>query len=266
MEDSTVYAGFINHDGSYTVYVERDTFYYVQTFSNYFLPGYYNDAGNSSVFWQNADSILVNTSLTDKNIYLQPDLSYGGGIAQGTISLPPYESLTYDGITLLARSVNNNKYYSYSFGKDDASFRMNNLPFGTYEMIAQKVGLPNAVSQQFTIDSLNPSVSNLNITFEPSSVLQDNGFLVENFFLQQNYPNPFNPSTRIQWQAYVNSKTTLKVYDILGNEVATLVDAELPAGKYEVDFSANESLSSGVYFYRLQVGSFTATKKMVLLR
>ncbi len=266
MEDSSVYAGFINYDGSYTVYVESDTFFYVQTYSNYFLPGYYNDAGYASVFWQNADTILVNTTITGKNIYLQQDFSYGGGAAQGTVSLPPFESLTYDGITLLARSVSNNKYYSYAFGKDDATYKINNLPYGTYELVAQRVGFPNALSQQFTIDSLNPFVSGLSITFEPSGVEEDNTFIVESFYLQQNYPNPFNPSTRIQWIAYVNSKTSLKVYDVLGKEVVTLVDAELPAGKYEVDFSAKEALSSGVYIYRLQAGDFSSSKKMILLR
>lgn len=266
MEDSTVYAGFIAGDGSYSVNVESDTFYYVQTYSNYYLPGYYNSAGYASVFWQNADTLLINSNISDKNIYLQRDLSFGGGMATGNINIPNYESLTYEGITLFARSVSSGQLYNYGFGKDDATFRLDNIPYGNYELIAQRVGLPNAISQQFTIDSLNPFVSDLSIIFEPSSVSEDNNFIVEDFHLLQNYPNPFNPSTRIQWQSYVNSKTTLKVYDVLGNEVATLVDAELPAGKYEVDFSAKESLSSGVYIYRLQAGDYSSSKKMILLR
>jgi hypothetical protein len=90
------------------------------------------------------------------------------------------------------------------------------------------------------------------------------------YSLSQNYPNPFNPSTVISWQLAVGSKATLKVYDILGNEVATLVDEELPAGEYEVEFSVGQnsilSLSSGIYFYRLRAGSFIQTKKMMLLK
>lgn len=261
-----VFSGFIKPDGSYKVHVLDEDFYFIQAYSDYFLPGYYNNAGNASVFWQNADTIVINSNISGKNLFLQKDISYGGGVATGSIVLPNADFWSNDGITIFARSVNSGEYYSYNFGKVNSTFHLNHLPYGVYELVAQKVGLPNAVSQQFTIDSLNPSVSNLSIIFEPSSVLQDNAFLVENFFLQQNYPNPFNPSTRIQWQAYVNSKTTLKVYDILGNEVATLVDAELPAGKYEVDFSANESLSSGVYIYRLQTDEFSASKKMILLR
>jgi len=85
------------------------------------------------------------------------------------------------------------------------------------------------------------------------------------FTLFQNYPNPFNPSTKISWQSSVSGHKTLKVYDVLGNEVATIVDEYKLAGGYEVDFNAG-SLSSGVYFYKLQAGSFTETKKMILLR
>ncbi len=87
----------------------------------------------------------------------------------------------------------------------------------------------------------------------------------DDFALWQNYPNPFNPTTKISWQSPVSSWQTLKVYDVLGNEVATLVDEYRPAGRYEVEFNARK-LSSGVYFYRLQAGSFVETKKMVLLR
>ena len=87
------------------------------------------------------------------------------------------------------------------------------------------------------------------------------------FALEQNYPNPFNPSTKISWQSPVSSWQTLKVYDVLGNEVATLVDEEKPAGTYNVEFTIdNLQLSSGVYFYQLKAGSYIETKKMLLLK
>jgi len=85
------------------------------------------------------------------------------------------------------------------------------------------------------------------------------------FSLHQNYPNPFNPNTRISWQSPVSSHQTLKIYDVLGNEVATLVNEFRNAGSYEVDFNAS-ALSSGVYFYKLQAGLFVQTKKMVLMK
>ncbi len=86
-----------------------------------------------------------------------------------------------------------------------------------------------------------------------------------NYFLSQNYPNPFNPSTKISWQSPLGGWQTLKIYDVLGNEVATLVDEYNPAGKYEVEFDGSD-LTSGIYFCQLKTGSFVETKKMILLR
>ena len=92
----------------------------------------------------------------------------------------------------------------------------------------------------------------------------------DGFVLYQNYPNPFNPSTKISWHSALGSWQTLKVYDILGNEVATLVDEYKPAGEYELEFNAGISsdlfLTSGVYFYQLKAGSFIQTKKMILMK
>jgi photosystem II stability/assembly factor-like uncharacterized protein len=91
----------------------------------------------------------------------------------------------------------------------------------------------------------------------------------EQFLLQQNYPNPFNPSTKISWQSPVGSWQTLKIYDILGNEVATLVDGYRNAGNYKIDFQStvgSHQLANGVYFYQLRVGDFVKTKKMILLK
>lgn len=85
------------------------------------------------------------------------------------------------------------------------------------------------------------------------------------FKLEQNYPNPFNPSTKISWQSPVNAHQTLKIYDVLGNEVTTLVNEYRSAGNFEIEFNAS-GLSSGIYFYQLKVGEFISTKKMVLIR
>ena len=87
----------------------------------------------------------------------------------------------------------------------------------------------------------------------------------DGFILSQNYPNPFNPSTRIQYQVPSTSHINLKVYDVLGNEVATLVNEEKSVGSYEIVFDAKE-LSSGIYFYTIKAGSFVETKKMILIR
>lgn len=85
------------------------------------------------------------------------------------------------------------------------------------------------------------------------------------FALEQNYPNPFNPTTTIQYELASPSEVKLRVFDVLGREVATLVNARQSAGRYRVEFNAN-TLSSGVYFYRLETQDFTQTRKMFLVK
>ena len=103
----------------------------------------------------------------------------------------------------------------------------------------------------------------------------ESDIIVNAFKLEQNYPNPFNPSTRIQYQLSSSSHVSLKIYDVLGNEVATLVDEYKPSGSYEVEFNTTSGISnlasgieyaSGVYFYQLKAGNYNATKKMLFLR
>ncbi|NWF51281.1 MAG: T9SS type A sorting domain-containing protein [Ignavibacteriaceae bacterium] len=98
-----------------------------------------------------------------------------------------------------------------------------------------------------------------------TDVSLDNELQPKDFTLFQNYPNPFNPRTTIKYFIPTSEFVTLKVYDVLGNEVATLVDEYKTAGSYEVDFDA-AGLSSGVYFYKLQSGSFVESKKMIYLK
>lgn len=89
------------------------------------------------------------------------------------------------------------------------------------------------------------------------------------FELAPNYPNPFNPSTKINWQSPINSWHTLKVYDILGNEVVTLVNEYKEAGRYTIDFNTEllkNKISSGIYFYALKIGNYFQTRKMLIMK
>jgi len=117
-------------------------------------------------------------------------------------------------------------------------------------------------------------------TLEYSDIVEVEVGLPNEFRLEQNYPNPFNPSTIIQYAIDSKKFVSLKVYDVLGNEVTTLANEEKPAGNYEVEFSARggsayggdaRNLSSGIYFYQLRVSSplgqaFIQTRKMVYLK
>ena len=103
------------------------------------------------------------------------------------------------------------------------------------------------------------------VVFKGPTAVDDNAFRPTNFALNQNYPNPFNPTTEIRYQTSEASHVTMKIFDVLGREVATLVNEQKPAGNYSATFNA-EGLASGIYFYRLEAGSFTQGKKMVLMK
>lgn len=100
---------------------------------------------------------------------------------------------------------------------------------------------------------------------EPVTKVKDNSITVDGFSLFQNYPNPFNPTTNFGFRIADFGFVSLKVYDVLGNEVTTLINEKKQAGEYEIKFNANH-LPSGVYFYRLTAGSFSQIRKMILMR
>ncbi|HKI77977.1 MAG TPA: T9SS type A sorting domain-containing protein [Ignavibacteriaceae bacterium] len=137
----------------------------------------------------------------------------------------------------------------------------------TFTFVA-KSGAQVSVSATDSNPSDNGVISADNTSYNEALVttgVEQTTGLPENFDLKQNYPNPFNPSTKIAYSLSKESKVSLKIYDILGNEVATLVNSEQPAGVYRVDFTANK-LASGFYIARLNTDNFVKTIKMTLLK
>lgn len=112
------------------------------------------------------------------------------------------------------------------------------------------------VGTVFTVDDL---------AWGPASDVKELGGLPSSFALMQNYPNPFNPTTNIEFHLPQKSHVTLKVFDVLGREVAQLVDEEMTSGKYRATFDGM-SLPSGAYFYNIQAGGFSATKRLMLVK
>ncbi|GMU96512.1 T9SS type A sorting domain-containing protein [Ignavibacterium album] len=103
-----------------------------------------------------------------------------------------------------------------------------------------------------------------NYTF--SNIIDVEIFQPTEFRLEQNYPNPFNPGTIISWQSPIASWQTIKLYDIMGREIETIVDGYYEAGSHSALYIANSTLPTGVYFYRLKAGNFSESKKMILIR
>jgi aminopeptidase N len=129
----------------------------------------------------------------------------------------------------------------------------------------------DAQIQTFQFDIVGDPQS---VVFDPGNWILKNNTIITSledltfptqFSLEQNYPNPFNPSTTIEFNIPQNGFITLKVFNVLGREVATLVNGQVEAGKHKVEFDAS-NLNSGVYFYKVESGSFADTKKMILIK
>ncbi len=259
-----IYTTFVHRGGSYDqTNILAEDYYYVQGFSDYFIPSYYQSDNIPAPFWQMADTVLIASAVIDIDISLPRDSAYGAGNVFGNVTSGG-ESMLSD-VLIYAQSVDPlNPLFTFAFMQPEGIFNLGFLPYGTYRLVAQRIGLDDAFSETFVIDSLNPSVYNINLNFLTTSVYEEIEF-PSSFYLSQNYPNPFNPGTVISWQSPVGSLQSLKVYDVLGREVAALVNEFKEAGKHSVEFDA-AGLPSGVYFYRLNAGSFSETKKMILLR
>ena len=144
------------------------------------------------------------------------------------------------------------------------------MSFTVSDYIQSSVGLTNTTGERLTVwsNSTGSSTYQLNGSFYPalpSSVDDEGTAQINSYRLQQNYPNPFNPNTKINYSIPEISFVTLKVYDLLGNEVATLVNEEKSSGSYEVNFVATVQ-PSGIYFYKLTANNFVDTKKMIILK
>ena len=156
--------------------------------------------------------------------------------------------------------------YSYdSFGNLTSLFSEERED-SNWKLIKQPFSFTDQFENDFSI-----SGSEMNIYYSTLTDIEETENIISDYSLSQNYPNPFNPSTTIKYSISSNVKdrttnVSLKVFDILGKEVATLVNnKEQNAGNYEVQFNAS-GLSSGIYFYKLQSGNFVESRKMIILR
>jgi hypothetical protein len=162
----------------------------------------------------------------------------------------------------IGASVDYEKYWGYS-AYDDTYYEL--VPDGNWLSPASIAGGETAIvmrtSKVYAFSPLNVNTNEENLTSE-----------IINFSLSQNYPNPFNTLTNIRYEISSRQFVSLKVYDILGNEIAILVNEEKPPGQYEIEFSAGShsgevrNLASGIYLYQLKTGSFHQTKTMVLIK
>ena len=242
---------------------------------------------DSGVSWdfKGLSNVNVNCLAIDSSGYV-----YAGTLTNGIFRTPgrttPVELVSFTAVVnerdvelswITATELNNSGFEILRFTQNDNG-NWERIGFVEGKGTTTKSTVYNYVDKNLSTGSYNYRLKqidydgtyqyyNLNETIEISNQLI--------FTLEQSYPNPFNPTTTIRFTIPENGIVTLKVFDALGNEVATLVNEEKPAGEYEVEFSAKGgsasggnaySLPSGVYFYTLSSGNFFSTKKMILLR
>ncbi|MCJ7555049.1 MAG: T9SS type A sorting domain-containing protein [Ignavibacteriaceae bacterium] len=180
--------------------------------------------------------------------------------------------------TIYVTEVDTANNWAFCFCYFDLCTTVTGLQSGNYfvEVYRKKMYYPDTLfyigSTSFTFEGSSLAFISQSYQSDCYNItqVQEGEVQPKEFNLEQNYPNPFNPSTVISYHLPISGLVSLKVYDILGNEVATLVNEYKSAGKYEVIFNVethrDASLPSGIYFYQLKAGSFIQTKKMILLR
>jgi protocatechuate 3,4-dioxygenase beta subunit len=234
---------------------------------NYSPAFYSNDTSNTH--WKRASRVVISgNTVNDINIYVRqiPSITNGYSSISGKIrSVSVSTSLA----GALVYAYRNGEVAGYAVTNDEGKYSIEGLAPGTYTVMADKLGCSETVSKSVTVYysiSGNPVDATVDFSIdETTDVTRTSIQQPTQFMLEQNYPNPFNPSTTINYTLNQSGIVTLKVYNLIGQEVYTLVDGFQNAGSYRITFNAQD-LSSGIYFYRLKGQSTIQTRKMILLR
>ena len=230
-----------------------------------YMPTFFRYDGEPTLNRHDADSVVVeeNGVVPGINFIVRPFEQNGFANVTGIINDNSGNPVC--GATVFAIDLNNN-LVSYTISNANGQFNLEGFEPGSYRVVGDKFGFNSDQYTDVTLDYSNNTSQNISITLNPDGVTSaGNDQVMNSYRLNQNYPNPFNPSTSISYSIAKTEMVTIKVVDILGREVATLLNEVKPAGNYQLQFDASK-LSSGVYFYKLQAGSFVDTKKMTLIK
>ena len=231
-----------------------------------YIPTFYRADGTQTLQWKNADSVVIMSSSLvagiNFNVLDEPD----SGMATISGRVTDNTNNPVAGALVFATD-SNQQIYSFGITDMNGNYTITGLVPGSYSVSSSSYGYTDASASTTSLDynSNYSSTSSFTLTPESVTAVESSPAAISSYQLYQNYPNPFNPSTIIRFSVPYQSQVTLKIYNILGSEVATLVNGMKAAGSYNVSFNA-ASLASGVYFYQLKAGNFVATKKLLLLK
>ncbi|HRE09594.1 MAG TPA: T9SS type A sorting domain-containing protein [Ignavibacteria bacterium] len=220
-----------------------------------------NSSGTNKITRYDLSGTFLNNYYTTANINFPQQLSLlpGGRIGVCAFSTPNSGFTILDSAGNYIRTMTAVTGLRGSYLLGNGNYLVTNAA-GVHEIDSVNGSLIRTVTSASNFQYISP--------YNPGALLSNgnNGSsLPENYSLEQNYPNPFNPSTGIKFSIPKSNNVTLKVYDLTGRVVASLVNEYKPAGSYEVTFDAS-ALSSGVYYYSISSGEFTETRKMVLVK
>jgi len=251
--------------GTYSLANLEPGTYYLLAAARGYRPSFFKYDGTSTHNWRDADSIVVtdNGIVNDINFALRHIDSAGNAIVYGYIHDGNGNNVEGAVASLLDENGN---VVSATISELDGSFVLEGLASGSYQLSSSAVDYNSAQVNNVTVETSNNYVSvDLVLSEDGLTLLEPAKNIVSNYSLSQNYPNPFNPSTLISYQLPSSGLVTIKVYNVIGKEIATLVNEFQQSGNYSKEFS-DGGLTSGVYFYTIKSGNFLATKKMILLK
>ncbi len=236
-----------------------------------YVPTYYP----STLVWTEAGTVNPVNNLDSVNVKVFPRIPAGpmmnsaafsisGSVFLNIILPPPgITSVPYWKNSIVYLKKNGN-FIKYASTNEQQQYQIHGLNAGTYDMIVVRLGYEYE-TRQVTIGTQNLTENFYLDTLNAIGITNINSNTPKTYALRQNYPNPFNPLTNIEFNLPAAGFVTINIYNVLGKEVGMLVNQNLKAGIYNVDFDAS-GLPSGVYFYRLQTETFTETKKMILIK
>ncbi len=260
---SDTYAAMVNRDGTYKINNLNAGTYYIQSFANYYTPAFYSMFNPGTTDWTKGDSVSVNGIKPNLDIIMPRDSSFGGGTISGKIK-SNITNFAFSDIIVYAQSAYSNSEANYSFVDSAGNYSVKDLQYGTYRVLAQKIGFENIVSSRLAAITTTQSTDTLNLSYDTTSLVK-NVTYPGTYVLYQNYPNPFNPTTNIRLHLGKSSYVTVAVTNILGQQVEVLEKGFLEAGNYNFIFNA-KSLSSGTYFVSLITEEGIQVKKMQLIK
>lgn len=223
------------------------------------VPTYYP----STVHWMDAGRLLSDKNMSNINISVYRSVhAAGNGIIGGGVFktvLPNSEGIK-DAI-IYAKLEGG--YKNFAVTSSDGYYYIDSLPMGDYLIFADRIGY-YSISRLITLQSLY--LDTVNFYLESILIVPPGGDPVPvSYKLNQNYPNPFNPVTTISFDIPMTERVKLAIYDMAGKEVTILLNQDMRAGTYKVNWDAS-SYSTGIYLYKLTAGTYEETKKMVLLK